>query len=96
MGMETEERMTIETVDICPCGVVMHQANPDDYDTLGATGPVCCPDCGNEVFQTIKQLRTENEALVKRVRILENSLPKFSDITGLYADDKEPTDEGRN
>ncbi len=59
--METENRMTVETVDICTCGIVMHQDNPDDYDTLGATSPVCCPACGNEVFQTIKQLQAKNK-----------------------------------
>lgn len=53
---EQSERMTIGTVDVCKCGLVMHQGNPDDYDTLGADGPICCPDCGNEKFQTVEQV----------------------------------------
>ena len=57
--MCTEERMKVSTVVICKCGLVMHQAEADDYDTLGAESATCCPDCGNEKFQTIQQLQAE-------------------------------------
>ncbi|HDZ38773.1 MAG TPA: hypothetical protein ENH62_10875 [Marinobacter sp.] len=59
----SEERMTVATVDICTCGIVMHQLDDDDYDTFGAKGPVCCSDCGNEKFVTVKQLQAENKRL---------------------------------
>ena len=55
----TEEPMNTETVDICACGRVMHQLEVDDYNTLGADSCTCCPDCGNEKFQTIAQLQAE-------------------------------------
>jgi len=66
--MSTEERMTVETVDICPCGLVMHQANDDDYDSGGSDSGICCPDCGNEEFTTIKQLQAENKELTEMLR----------------------------
>ncbi len=56
---ESEERMTVATVDICSCGTVMHQLDDDDYDTLGSASGVCCADCGNEQFTTIKDLQAE-------------------------------------
>lgn len=56
---ELEERMTVATVDICSCGIVMHQLDGDDYDTLGSDSGMCCPDCGNEQFATIEQLQAE-------------------------------------
>ena len=55
----SEERMTVATVDICSCGLVMHQYDEDDYDTLGTDCSVLCPDCGNEKFTTIEQLQAE-------------------------------------
>ncbi len=59
----SEERMTVETVDICTCGIVMHQADADDYDTLGSISGTCCPDCGNEKFQTVAELQAELDKL---------------------------------
>lgn len=55
----SEERETVETTFICPCGIVFSEN--DDYDTLGSESGVCCPDCGNENFQTVKQLQEEIE-----------------------------------
>lgn len=64
---EIVERMTTKTVDICTCGLVMHQLDVDDYDTLGTDEGVCCPDCGNEKFQTIAELRDENKRLKEQI-----------------------------
>lgn len=63
--MESEERMTVETVNICTCGIVMHQLNPDDYDSGGSDSGTCCPDCGNEKFQTVKQLQAKLDSINK-------------------------------
>ena len=78
-----EERMTVATVDICSCGLVMHQYDEDDYDTLGTDCSVLCPDCGNEKFTTIKQLQAEldeaNEQIDKlRKHNSECTMPRFS------------------
>ena len=59
MIMDSEERKTTETTEICPCGNVFHQLDLDDYDSGGSESGRCCPDCGNENFQTIKQLQAE-------------------------------------
>lgn len=56
---ECEERMNVATVDICPCGLVMHQLQADDYGTLGSDSGICCMDCGNEQFVTIEELQAE-------------------------------------
>ena len=45
---------TIENTYICPCGNIF--VEDDDYDTAGSESGVCCPDCGNEKFQTVKDL----------------------------------------
>lgn len=58
---EKTERMTVETVEICTCGTVMTLTDLDTYDTLGADNCTCCPDCGNEKFQTIAELQAELE-----------------------------------
>lgn len=59
-----DERMTIETVDICcNCGNVMHQHNIDHYDTLGSDSGRCCPDCGNENFRTVNQVLASETVL---------------------------------
>ncbi len=63
-----DERMNITTVDICPCGLVMHQGNNDDYDTGGADSCVCCPDCGNEEFTTVAQLQSQLAAAQEVLR----------------------------
>ena len=74
--MCTEERMKVSTVDICKCGLVMHQAEADDYDTLGAESATCCPDCGNEKFQTIQQLQAELATANKENKLLQAEIEK--------------------
>ena len=49
--------MTVETVNVCTCGLVFF--DEDDYDTLGSDSGLCCPDCGNEKFQTIADMQAE-------------------------------------
>lgn len=66
--MGVEKCMTVKTVDICSCGNVMFHL--DDYDTFGTDDGLCCPNCGNEVFQTIEQLQAE----------LANKTEAFNDI----------------
>ena len=66
--IETEERMTVKTVDICNCGLVMHQLNLDDYDTGGADKCVCCSHCGNEDFQTIEQLQADLKTIKANIK----------------------------
>ncbi len=70
--MEQEERKTINTVDICSCGLVMHQLNSDDYDTLGADSPICCPDCGNDRFLTVAELIKQRDALQDMLEKIAN------------------------
>lgn len=54
------ERMTIDTVDVCKCGMVMFQYESDDYDTLGSESGTCCSHCGREKFRTVAEiLRTK-------------------------------------
>jgi len=52
---------TIKNTYICPCGNVFFDA--DDYDTLGSESGVCCPNCGNEKFQTVKDRLDTLEAI---------------------------------
>ena len=55
--------MTIDDTDVClNCGYLFF--DEDDYDTLGADGPVCCPDCGNEKFVTVASIITQRDALL--------------------------------
>ena len=68
------EKRTIENTEVCTCGNIFVQ--DDDYDTLGSEGPVCCPDCGNEKFQTVKELldaldaeRAVNDELLSACRV---------------------------
>lgn len=73
-----DERMTIDTVDVCKCELVMHQGNPDDYDTLGSDSGVCCPNCGNENFQTVKQLlNSEKEQVEDLGETLTNAIKEM-------------------
>lgn len=66
----SEEQKTVETTEICTCNNVFHQAEPDDYDTLGSDSGVCCPDCGNEEFQTVADLQSQlNEAEFENARL---------------------------
>ena len=67
-----EERMTVATVDICPCGSVMHQCDADDYGTLGSVSGTCCHECGNEKFTTIEQLQAELDKALKALRNLHD------------------------
>ena len=76
----SEERMTAKTVDICTCGLVMHQLDDDDYDTLGATEPVCCPNCGNEKFQTIDDLQSQLAEAKKKIVGLKVLLERCSNV----------------
>ncbi len=59
------ETRTIENTYLCPCGNVF--VEDDDYDTLGSESGVCCPNCGNEKFQTIKDRLDESEASRKEL-----------------------------
>ena len=45
---------TIENTEVCPCGNTF--VEDDDYDSAGSESGVCCPDCGNEKFKTVKEL----------------------------------------
>lgn len=56
---ECEERMNVATVDICPCGTVMHLLQADDYGAAGSDSGICCMDCGNEQFVTVQELQAE-------------------------------------
>lgn len=57
------EHPTIENTEVCPCGNLFVDA--DDYDTLGSESGVCCPDCGNEKFQTVKDRLDSAESINK-------------------------------
>ncbi len=74
----SEERMTIATVDVCPCGLVMHQGDEDDYDTGGAESGICCPDCGNEKFTTVQQLQAELHTTAKQIGWLKGDKARLS------------------
>ena len=74
----SEERMTIATVDVCPCGLVMHQGDEDDYDTGGAESGICCPDCGNEKFMTVQQLQAELHTTAKQIGWLKGDKARLS------------------
>jgi hypothetical protein len=63
----TEIPMRIDNVGVCFCGRVMFSM--DDVDTLGSDSGICCPDCGNEKFQTIKDIIDRQG---KRINMLEN------------------------
>ena len=56
-------KRTVENTEVCPCGNIFVEA--DDYDTLGSESAVCCPDCGNEKFQTVKARLDRAEAINK-------------------------------
>ena len=63
------ETRTIENTEVCPCGNVF--VEEDDYDTLGSESGVCCPSCGNEKFQTVKDLlKQQPKAGEKRTEYL--------------------------
>lgn len=62
LGYETR---TIENTYICSCGNIFVEA--DDYDTIGSESGVCCPNCGNEKFQTIKARLDTSEASRKEL-----------------------------
>lgn len=56
------DKRTINNTYICPCGNIFVEG--DDYDSAGSDfeSGVCCPDCGNEKFQTVKdRLDTETQ-----------------------------------
>ena len=63
---ENEESMNVTNVSICTCGRVMFSL--DDYDTLGSDSGICCPDCGNEKFQTVGELQAENDRYKKAIQ----------------------------
>lgn len=61
VNISDEEPQTVETTYICTCGRVMTVL--DDFDTLGSDSGICCPDCGNEEFQSITELQAELDKL---------------------------------
>jgi len=61
LNVSNEEPKTVETTYLCTRGRVM--ATIDDVDTLGSDSGMCCPDCGNEDFQSIAELQAELEAV---------------------------------
>lgn len=78
---KSEERMKVATVDVCPCGLVMHQLNEDDYDTLGSDS-VCCPDCANEKFTTVEQFQAELATAKEENKLLSELLESRCVPTG--------------
>jgi len=54
-------KRTIENTEVCSCGNIF--VEDDDYDTLGSESGVCCPDCGNEKFQTVKDRLDSAESI---------------------------------
>ena len=59
----SEERKTTVDTNICiPCGYIFTE--DDDYDTLGAEKPVCCPDCGNEDFVNVAAVIQQRDGLL--------------------------------
>lgn len=86
----SEERMTVATVDICSCGLVMHQLDADDYDTLGADSGICCSACGNEIFTTIEQLQSDLATAKKENRQLRKLPRNILQIQKLWASTMNP------
>ncbi len=78
----TEEIMTVQNTDICPCGRTFRNFDADDYGTLGADGYICCPDCGNEEFQTVATLQAQLEEL--RWRPVEEEPETKFDVEGSF------------
>jgi len=74
---------TIENTEVCPCGNVFF--DDDDYDTLGSESGVCCPSCGNEKFQTVKERLDQAEASkVELLTVCKNS--PNANMFSLFAD----------
>lgn len=73
VNISDEEPQTVETTYVCICGRVM--TTLDDFDTLGSDSGICCPDCGNEEFQSIAELKTE-------LGIFKQEIQAFLDAMG--------------
>jgi len=76
---EAGKVFTTENVYICKCGRITGDPAeyPDDYGTLGSDSGICCHDCGNENFETIKSHIDRLEAENKKLR--EIKCPPISD-----------------
>ncbi|KKN77609.1 hypothetical protein LCGC14_0358840 [marine sediment metagenome] len=55
---ECEDALTTKNLYLCKCGRITRDCGryPDDYGTLGSEGGICCHDCGNEEFETVKSI----------------------------------------
>ncbi len=58
--------MKIDNIYICKCGRAMF--NHDDFDTLGSDTGLCCPDCGNEKFETVKQIIDRQAKQIEKLK----------------------------
>jgi hypothetical protein len=56
-----EQPRKIDNVKFCKCGNVFFF--DEDYDSCGSDSGCCCPDCGDEQFKAIADLKAENERL---------------------------------
>jgi predicted nucleic acid-binding Zn-ribbon protein len=76
------EHPTIENTEVCPCGNIFFEA--DDYDTIGSQSGICCPACGNEKFQTVKdrldRLEAINAELLKTVSMGLSLVPGWREV----------------
>ncbi|KKN33736.1 hypothetical protein LCGC14_0800550 [marine sediment metagenome] len=70
----SEEPKTTNNTEVCVCGRVFNTFGPDDYNTGGSESGVCCPDCGNEDFQTVADLRTELAATKEKADEYEEGI----------------------
>ncbi len=49
-----------QKIVICSkCGRTANWHDEDDFGSLGSDSGICCHDCGNEEFLTIKEVRTK-------------------------------------
>jgi hypothetical protein len=72
-----QEHPTIENTEVCPCGFIFVDA--DDYDTLGSESGVICPNCGNEKFQTIKDLLKQQPPAGEFTRVTRKHLDSIKE-----------------
>lgn len=77
---EIRDRRTIENTEVCTCGNVF--VDDDDYDSAGSESGVCCPDCGNEKFQTVAINKELLAVCEESLALLEN------DYTGVWGEEK--------